>query len=122
IRRIGLDRLLQILLGRVVEVVLELVGPTIGELDRLDSLLAADEALPGRQHEREGENDRARTQQLALHLYSPPPAGVSTNGYDTMTIPPPRGFGNSHRRTAWTVQFSTRALAMVEFCSTDAMT
>ena len=32
-------------------------------------------------------------------------------------MPPPRGFGNSQRRTAWTVQFSTRALPIVEFCS-----
>ena len=39
-----------------------------------------------------------------------------------MTIPPPRGFGNSQRRTACTVHFSTRALPIVEFCSTDAMT
>src|SRR3569623_1416880 len=54
--------------------------------------------------------------------YSPPPAGVRTNGYDTMTIPPPSGFGNSQRRTAWTVQFSTLALPIVEFWRTEALT
>src|SRR3569832_2306780 len=54
--------------------------------------------------------------------YSPPPAGGRTNGYDTMTIPPPSGFGNSQRRTACTVQFSTLALPIVEFWRTEAMT
>src|SRR3569623_689882 len=54
--------------------------------------------------------------------YSPPPAGVRTNGYDTMTLPPPSGFGNSQRRTAWTVQFSTLALPVVEFWRTEALT
>src|SRR5450432_3239957 len=127
VRRVRLDGLLEVLLGRVVEVVLELVGALVGELDGLDALLAAHEALARRQDARDHEEDRERIQELTLsscsrHDHSPPPAGVRTKGYETMTMPPPRGFGNSHRRTAWTVQFSTRALLIVEFWSTDAMT
>ena len=39
-----------------------------------------------------------------------------------MASPPPKGFGNSHRRTAWTVQLSTRPLPTVELCSCAAVT
>ena len=40
----------------------------------------------------------------------------------TITMPPSSGFGNRQRRTAATVQLSTRALPIVERSSTDAMT
>jgi hypothetical protein len=45
-----------------------------------------------------GANKRRAMLGSLVMFYSPPPAGVRTNGYETMTIPPPRGFGNSQRR------------------------
>src|SRR5258708_4068585 len=50
------------------------------------------------------------------------PAALRTNGYDTMTMPPPCGLGNSQRLTACAMHCSTFGLFIVDCCTTDATT
>src|SRR5688572_27700715 len=50
------------------------------------------------------------------------PAALRTNGYETMTMPPPWGFGNSQRRTACAIHCSTDGLFIVDCCTTEATT
>src|SRR5206468_2009286 len=51
-----------------------------------------------------------------------PPADLSTNGYETITMPPPCGAGNSQRRTAPATHCSTAGLFIVEFDTIEATT
>lgn len=44
--------------------------------------------------------------------------GASRKGYDTTTLPPPRGLGNFHRRTALAIQLATARSLIVDSCTT----